>query len=122
MPFNFVEKYLTGVEPKDMGKLLGETFLWFAMASSGAVIGAPHVDLKVPIEFNEIDLLLYDSAGDFTSVKECPADGWESHLKEHAVCLMEFTIGHHADIAKQDVGDGSGNMVYQLEKMFRRIK
>src|SRR5262249_38987447 len=64
LPFPFLETYLTGIEPEnpDLGRLLEETLLWFAMAASGVVIGCPHACLKQPIEFHEIDLLLYEAA------------------------------------------------------------
>ena len=102
LPFDFLEKYLTGIEPKnlDLGKLLEETLLWFAMAASGVVVGYAHPQPTVPIVFNEIDLLLYEAGTDFKGLQEPPPGGWEAYLARHAVCLMEFTIGHHAEVAK----------------------
>ena len=102
LPFAFLERYLTGIEVKnlDLGKLLEETLLWFAMASSDVIMGFPHVTPAIPIAFNEIDLLLYEAAGDFTGQQATPDGGWEAYLNRHAVCLMEFTIGHHAEMAK----------------------
>src|SRR5262249_51402251 len=90
------------IEPKnlDLGKLLEETLLWFAMAASGVVVGYAHPQPNVPIVFNEIDLLLYEAGEDFTSLKIPAAGGWEAYLAPHAVRLMEFTIGHHAEVAK----------------------
>jgi hypothetical protein len=111
LPFSFVEKYLTGIEPKnlDLGRLLEETLLWYAMAESGVVMGFPHAQPKVPILFNEIDLLLYEPGEDLKGVQAPPAGQWEDYLKKHAVCLMEFTVGHHAEVAKGQAlqkGDG----------------
>ena len=112
LPFSFLEKYLTGIEPKDLdlGKLLEETLLWYAMAESGVVMGFAHAQPKVPIVFNEIDLLLYEPGEDFKGVQAPPNGQWEDYLKTHAVCLMEFTVGHHAEVAKgaaaQQKGDG----------------
>lgn len=42
LPFAFLERYLTGIEPKklDMGKLLEETLLWYAMAESASSWGS----------------------------------------------------------------------------------
>ncbi len=118
LPFSFLEKYLTGIEPKnlDLGKLLEETLLWYAMEKSGVVMGFAHAQPNVPIVFNEIDLMLYEPGPDLKNVKEPPAGTWEAYLKKHAVCLMEFTIGHHAEVAKgtpaQLKGDaGSGKDV-----------
>jgi hypothetical protein len=112
LPFSFLEKYLTGVDPRnpDIGKLLEETLLWFAMAASGVVMGFPHVSPMFPIPFNEIDLLLYHCGSDFTGLDAPPAGmSWEDYLKGHAVCLMEFTIGHHAETTKSKKGtDPSG--------------
>ncbi len=113
LPFEFVEGYLTGIEPRnlDLGKLLEETLLWFAMASSGVVIGFAHAEPGVPIAFNEIDLLLYEAAGDFTGLQDPPVGGWDGYLARHSVCLMEFTIGHHPEVSKegqarQETGSG----------------
>jgi hypothetical protein len=102
LPFSFLEKYLTGIEPKnlDLGKLLEETLLWYAMAESGVVMGFAHAQPNVPIVFNEIDLMLYEPGADLKGVQEPPAGPWEAYLKKHAVCLMEFTVGHHAEVAK----------------------
>ena len=118
IPFRLFEEYLTGVEPNsnDFGKLMEETPMWYAMEKSGVLLGFPHAILKYPIEFNEIDVLLYDSAGSFNHTKEEPACGWSTYLAPHSLCLMEFTIGHHSEVAKGDstqegVGGRSGKDV-----------
>jgi hypothetical protein len=110
LPFEFLEKYLTGVEPgrMDLGKLMEETFLWFAMATSEVIMGFPHVSPKLPIVFHEIDVLLYEAAGNFTPQSTTPADGWERYFQRHSVCLMEFTVGHQAEVAKSD---GTGELM-----------
>lgn len=102
LPFPFVERFLTGIEPKnlDLGKLLEETLLWYAMDASGVVMGFAHAQLQLPIVFNEIDVLLYEPGSDLKGVHESPTGRWESYLNQHAVCLMEFTVGHHAEVAK----------------------
>lgn len=102
LPFAFLERYLTGIEPKnlDMGKLLEETLLWYAMAESGVVMGFAHAQPAVPIAFNEIDLLLYEPGEDRKGVTEPPSGRWEDYLARHGVCLIELTVGHHAEVAK----------------------
>jgi hypothetical protein len=102
LPFSFLVNYLTGIEPKnlDLGKLLEETLLWYAMAESGVVMGFAHAQPNVPIVFNEIDLMLYEPGADLKGVLEPPSGPWEAYLGKHAVCLMEFTVGHHAEVAK----------------------
>jgi hypothetical protein len=112
LPFGFLEKYLTGIEPGrlDFGKLLEETFLWFAMAASEVIIGYPHVTPLVPIVFHEIDLLLYHTNGDFTPQPAEPEGGWEAHLSTQSACIMEFTIGHHADVAKPEGTGPAGEL------------
>lgn len=103
LPFRFLEQYLTGVESGDLEKLMEETFLWFAMASSGVVMGFPHVIPKVPIVFHEIDALLYEATGQFAPLQAPPPEGWNAYLATHSVCLMEFTVGHHAEVTKAEV-------------------
>jgi hypothetical protein len=102
LPFSFLQKYLTGIEPKnlDLGKLFEETLLWYAMAESGVVMGFAHAQPNVPIVFNEIDLMLYEPGPDLKGVQEPPSGPWETYLNRHAVCLMEFTVGHHAEVVK----------------------
>jgi hypothetical protein len=111
LPFSFLEKYLTGIEPKtlDLSKLLEETLLWYAMAESGVVMGFAHAQPNVPIMFNEIDLMLYEPGTDMKGVQEPPSGSWEAYLNKHAVCLIEFTVGHHPEVTKgaaaQQMGD-----------------
>jgi hypothetical protein len=102
LPFAFLEKYLTGAEPSngDLGKMLEETLLWYGMAASKVVIGCPHAELKVPIEFHEIDMLLYETGGNLDKITEEPPGGWAQHLSSQSVCLMELTIGHKAEVGK----------------------
>lgn len=104
IPFKFFEEYVTGIEvsSNELGKLMEETLLWYAMQASGVLIGRPHAILKTPIEFNEIDLLLYEAAGNTRAMKEEPEGGWVPYLSAHSLCLMEFTIGHHAESVKGD--------------------
>jgi hypothetical protein len=119
LPYSFLEKYLTGIEPTsgDLGKLLEETLLWFAMAESGVLMGFAHAKPKVPIEFNEIDILLYEAGAHTRGVVDPPAgSSWEDYLREHGVSLMELTVGHHAEVTKgampqQTSESGSGKDV-----------
>lgn len=112
LPFSFLEKYLTGIEPKnlDLSKLLEETLLWYAMAESGVVMGFAHAQPKVPIDFNEIDVMLYEPGVDLKPVQVPPNGSWEDYLKKHAVCLMEFTVGHQAEVAKGVVAQQKGDV------------
>jgi hypothetical protein len=113
LPFAILSQYLTGVLPRtrDFGNLLEETLLWFAMARSEIMIGAPHVTFSKPFQCNEIDLLLYECAGKTKALREDPAGGWEQYLADQAICVIELTIGHHvegkeataAEAAVQDV-------------------
>ncbi len=57
----------------------------------------PHVTFTKPFECNEIDILLYECAGKTKAQKEDPADGWERYLADQSICLIELTIGHHAE-------------------------
>jgi hypothetical protein len=102
LPFEFLQNYLTGTEPKngDLGKLLEETLLWFAMSTSKVFVGCPHAELKVPIEFHEIDMLLYESSGNLATIEQEPNEGWNSYLSTRSVCLIELTIGHQPDLEK----------------------
>ncbi len=102
LPFSFLRNYLTGIEPKnlDLGKLLEETLLWYAMDASGVVMGFAHAQPIVPIAFNEIDLMLYEPGTDLQGVLMPPTGPWEAYLGKHAVCLMELTVGHQPEVAK----------------------
>jgi hypothetical protein len=99
LPFALLYQYLTGVQPRtrDFGSLLEETLLWYAMAKSGVLIGEPHITLTEPFESNEIDLLLYESAGKTKAIKEEPTGGWASYLADQSICMIELTIGHHSE-------------------------
>jgi hypothetical protein len=87
LPFSFLEMYLTGIEPKhlDLGKLLEEMLLWYAMDESGVIMGFAHAQPNVPIVFNEIDLMLYEPGADLKDVLEPPSGPWEAYLSRHAV-------------------------------------
>ncbi len=50
---------------------------------------------------------------DLKPLQEPPSGPWEEYLKKDAVCLMELTVGHHAQVAKggatkekEDAGPG----------------
>lgn len=103
LPFNLLRQYLTGVLPRtrDFGNLLEETLLWFAMAKSGILIGEPHITITKPFECNEIDILLYECAGKTKQLKDEPAGGWANYLADQSLCLIELTIGHHAEGATE---------------------
>ncbi len=96
LPFSVLTEYLTGVSPgtKDLGKLLEETLLWFAMARSGVLMGAAHVIFTKPFECYEIDMLLYECAGKYRLQKDEPAGGWPAYVADQSICVMELTIGH----------------------------
>ncbi len=107
--YEILSNYTTGVEPgtKDFGTLLEETLLWFAMAKSGVMIGGSHVTIEKPFQSNEIDILLYECAGDSKAMTD-PPDGWEKHVENHAVCVIELTIGHQPE-SPGDAGEAGGS-------------
>jgi hypothetical protein len=100
LPYSLLKQYLTGVYPgtRDFGNLLEETLLWYAMAKSGVLIGEPHITLSKPFECNEIDMLLYECAGNTTQQKTEPPDGWAKYLADQSICVLELTIGHYAEL------------------------
>jgi len=108
LPFSILSEYLTGVNPRgrDFGTLLEETLLWFAMAKSGILMGIPHVVFNKPLLFNEIDIALFECAGKLKPPKEDPPGGWSKHIEDQAVCVIELTIGHQSDAAKEPMEEG----------------
>ncbi len=112
LPYKFLSDYLTGTPPRpdDFGKLLEETLLWFSMAAASVLIGVPHCKItNGPVPTNEIDLLLYDlPVGGHKAQKDEPAGGWAAYLANHAVCLLELTVGHQPDMTKKDAEDEDG--------------
>lgn len=109
LPYKFLQDYLTGTSPKtdDLGKLLEETILWFAMAASKVLIGSPHSNIvSGPGTTYEMDMLLYESpVGRHIRQKNEPTGGWTNYLADQAVCLIELTVGHHPDLSKKDGED-----------------
>ena len=89
------EQYATNIsiESGDLGKLLDETLLWFAMRKSGCLMGLPHAELEEPFVSNEIDFLLYETAGE-KQHKAAPAAGWSSVTSRQRLTLFETTVGH----------------------------
>ena len=105
LPFAILSEFLTDVNPRgrDFGTLLEETLLWFAMAKSGVLMGIPHVVFNKPLLYNEIDIVLYECAGKSKTPNEEPPGGWSKHIEDHAVCVIELTIGHQPDSEKEPV-------------------
>ncbi len=101
LPFDILKKYLTGCEgdSQDFGKLLEETLLWFAIAASKSPMGFPHFSFTKPFESNEIDVLLYETAGKNKKQKPDagPPGGWKNYIREQAICILEFTVGHRLE-------------------------
>jgi hypothetical protein len=108
LPFAVLSEYLTGVNPRgrDFGTLLEETLLWFAMAKSGVLMGVPYVVFNRPHLYNEIDIALYECAGKSRTPKEEPPGGWSKHIENQALCVIELTIGHQSDPAKEQIEGG----------------
>ena len=106
LPFSLLQEYLTGVNPvtKDLGKLLEETLLWFAMAHSGIPMGGAHVIFTKPLECYEIDMLLYHCPGKHKTQKEEPDGGWPAYTADQAICVMELTIGHQPTQLEERAG------------------
>lgn len=61
------------------------------------MLGFPHVTFSKPFECNEIDILLYECAGKSKAQTADPAEGWERYLADLSICIIELTIGHHAE-------------------------
>jgi hypothetical protein len=99
LPFDLLRVYTTGASPRtrDFGNLLEETLLWFAMARSRILMGAPHVVFTKPFECHEIDVLLYDCAGKTKVQRDDPPEGWQNYVADQSLCLLELTIGHQPE-------------------------
>jgi hypothetical protein len=98
LPYEVLSNYTMGAEPgtRDFGTMLEETLLWFAMAKSGVIMGGSHVIIEKPFKSNDIDIILYECAGSSKAMSD-PPDGWAKYVENHAVCVMELTIGHQPE-------------------------
>lgn len=104
VPFSYLERYLggiIGVDTSGVGKLFDETLLWYAMAAGGAQMGFAHAEFSQPFMSNEMDFLLYYTAGKRRGPKEEPPEGWDAYVADQALCVFETTVGHLSDGAKK---------------------
>lgn len=96
--FELLKEYLTGItsDTKDLGKLLEETLLCYAMSRSEVLLGGAHTSFPKPFECYEIDILLYECSGKYKQQKTEPEGGWKGYLGDQSICVIELTIGHRA--------------------------